>query len=105
MWLTFVKRPYPGNFNIFWRDWNHIVCFFVRFYQIVFWSCAEQTHSSLTSHLLEETYEVLEAIENFNEETGEGSEDLEEELGDLLFQVVFHSRIAADDDLLSEGSF
>ena len=58
---------------------------------------AEQTHSSLTSHLLEETYEVLEAIENFNEETGEGSEDLEEELGDLLFQVVFHSRIAADD--------
>ena len=58
---------------------------------------AEQTHSSLTSHLLEETYEVLEAIENFNEETGEGSEDLEEELGDLLFQIVFHSRIAADD--------
>lgn len=58
---------------------------------------SEQTHSSLTSHLLEETYEVLEAIENFNEETGEGSEDLEEELGDLLFQIVFHSRIAADD--------
>ncbi len=58
---------------------------------------AEQTHSSLTSHLLEETYEVLEAIENFNEETGEGSEDLEEELGDLLFQIVFHARIAADD--------
>jgi XTP/dITP diphosphohydrolase len=46
---------------------------------------------------LEETYEVLEAIENFNEETGEGSEDLEEELGDLLFQIVFHARIAADD--------
>ena len=58
---------------------------------------AEQTHSSLTSHLLEETYEVLEAIENFNQETGEGSEDLEEELGDLLFQIVFHARIAADD--------
>lgn len=57
---------------------------------------SEQTHSSLTSHLLEETYEVLEAIENFNEETGEGSDDLEEELGDLLFQVVFHSRIAAE---------
>ena len=53
--------------------------------------------SSLTSHLLEETYEVLEAIENFNQETGEGSEDLEEELGDLLFQIVFHARIAADD--------
>ena len=51
---------------------------------------AEQTHSSLTSHLLEETYEVLEAIENFNEETGEGSEDLEEELGDLLFLSLIH---------------
>ena len=58
---------------------------------------SQQTHSSLTSHLLEETYEVLEAIESFNEETKEGSEDLEEELGDLLFQIVFHSRIAADD--------
>ena len=58
---------------------------------------AEQTHSSLTAHLLEETYEVLEAIENFDEETGKGSDDLEEELGDLLFQIVFHSRIAAED--------
>ena len=58
---------------------------------------AEQTHSSLTSHLLEETYEVLEAIENFDEVSGEGSESIEEELGDLLFQVIFHSRIAADD--------
>ena len=58
---------------------------------------AEQTHTSLRPHLLEESYEVLEAIDGFNQETGGGSDLLEEELGDLLFQVVFHARIAADD--------
>ena len=58
---------------------------------------AEQTHASLRPHLLEEAYEVLEAIDGFDRETGRGSDLLEEELGDLLFQVVFHARIAADD--------
>ena len=58
---------------------------------------AEQTHASLRPHLLEEAYEVIEALDSFDEATGAGSEHLEEELGDLLFQVVFHSRIAADD--------
>ena len=57
---------------------------------------AEQTHHSLTRHLLEETYEVLEAIEALDESTGEGYEHVEEELGDLLFQVVFHATIAAE---------
>lgn len=56
----------------------------------------EQTHSSLTRHLLEETYEVLEAIEHLDGATGEGFAGLEEELGDLLFQVVFHSVLAAE---------
>jgi tetrapyrrole methylase family protein/MazG family protein len=52
----------------------------------------EQTHQSLTRHLLEETYEVLEAIEGLP-----GSTDhLEEELGDLLFQVVFHATLATE---------
>ena len=41
---------------------------------------AKQTHTSLRSHLLEETYEVLEALDAMNEETGEGSEHLLEEL-------------------------
>lgn len=50
----------------------------------------EQTRTSLKPFLLEEAYEVLEAIE-----TGEPRE-LEEELGDLLFQVVFHSRLAEE---------
>lgn len=56
----------------------------------------EQTHHSLTRHLLEETYEVLEAIEDLDTETGEGYHHLEEELGDLLFQVCFHSTLAAE---------
>jgi tetrapyrrole methylase family protein/MazG family protein len=50
----------------------------------------EQTHESLTRHLLEESYEVLEAIE------GGDDAHLEEELGDLLFQVVFHAAIARE---------
>jgi tetrapyrrole methylase family protein/MazG family protein len=59
----------------------------------------EQTHRTLTRHLLEETYEVLEAIEALDEDGG-GFEHLEEELGDLLFQVVFHSTLATE-----EGEF
>jgi tetrapyrrole methylase family protein/MazG family protein len=57
----------------------------------------EQTHSTLTRHLLEETYEVLEAIEALDVGTGEGFGHLEEELGDLLFQVVFHATLAAEE--------
>ncbi|MEO7428888.1 MAG: MazG family protein [Acidimicrobiales bacterium] len=78
----------------------------VRFHQLVRrlraecpWDC-EQTHASLRRHLLEETYEVLEALDHVDEETGAGFDDLEEELGDLLFQVVFHSVLAAE-----EGQF
>jgi len=59
----------------------------------------EQSHQSLTRYLLEESYEVLEAIEELTPD-GEGYEHLEEELGDLLFQVVFHSVLAAE-----EGQF
>jgi XTP/dITP diphosphohydrolase len=56
---------------------------------------AEQTHASLLRYLLEEAYEVVEAVE-------EGSrEDLREELGDLLLQVVFHARLA--EELGDEG--
>ncbi|MGI8984360.1 MAG: MazG family protein [Acidimicrobiales bacterium] len=57
----------------------------------------EQTHRTLTRHLLEETYEVLEAIEALNELEGEGFDHLEEERGDLLFQVVFHATLAAEE--------
>ncbi|WP_207782668.1 MazG family protein [Phytoactinopolyspora limicola] len=53
---------------------------------------AEQTHRSLATYLLEETYETLEAIE-----AGDDT-DLREELGDLLLQVIFHARIAEERD-------
>ncbi|MDQ3983214.1 MAG: MazG family protein, partial [Actinomycetota bacterium] len=53
---------------------------------------AEQTHESLRVHLLEEAHEVLEAID-----AGATGEHLEEELGDLLLQVVFHAQLAADE--------
>jgi tetrapyrrole methylase family protein/MazG family protein len=57
----------------------------------------EQTHRSLTKHLLEETYEVLEAIEAYDPTTGAGDAHLCEELGDLLFQVEFHAVIAGQE--------
>ncbi|MGQ0831328.1 MAG: MazG nucleotide pyrophosphohydrolase domain-containing protein [Microthrixaceae bacterium] len=57
----------------------------------------EQTHASLTRHLLEETYEVLDAIAGLDAAGDNGFEHLEEELGDLLFQVVFHSVLAAEE--------
>lgn len=60
----------------------------------------EQTHQSLTRHLLEETYEVLEAVQELDTAGPEGFVHLEEELGDLLFQVVFHATLAAE-----EGQF
>ena len=62
----------------------------------------EQTRESLKPYLLEEAYEVLEAIEE------KDTENLKEELGDLLFQVVFHAQIAKErgeftiEDVLSE---
>jgi tetrapyrrole methylase family protein/MazG family protein len=57
----------------------------------------EQTHHTLRRHLLEESYEVLEAIDHVDVEAGTGFEHLEEELGDLLFQVVFHATLAAEE--------
>jgi tetrapyrrole methylase family protein/MazG family protein len=53
-----------------------------------------QTHRSLTRHLIEETYEVLEAIDELDRP--DGYAHLEEELGDLLFQVAFHANLAAE---------
>ncbi len=50
----------------------------------------EQTHESLKPYLIEESYEVLEAIENGD------MYNLCEELGDLLLQVVFHAQVAAE---------
>ena len=65
----------------------------------------KQTHASLRQHLLEETHEVLEALDARAEvDDGEFDPDLDdhlaEELGDLLYQIFFHARLAAE-----RGSF
>ena len=54
-----------------------------------------QTHASLMPHLVEECYEVLDALAALvGRADGGGYTHLEEELGDLLFQIVFHARLA-----------
>jgi XTP/dITP diphosphohydrolase len=54
---------------------------------------AEQTHRSLTKYLIEESYELVEAIESGNRE------QILEELGDVLYQVIFHSDLAQSGSL------
>jgi MazG family protein len=51
----------------------------------------EQTHASLRKHLLEESYEVYDALE------GGATPELAEELGDLLLQIVLHAQLAAEE--------
>jgi tetrapyrrole methylase family protein/MazG family protein len=55
---------------------------------------AEQTHGSLTRYLLEESYEVVEALDGLPDAAAYAA--LEDELGDLLYQVVFHAVIAQE---------
>jgi tetrapyrrole methylase family protein/MazG family protein len=54
----------------------------------------EQTHESLVPHLLEETYEVVDAVHGLDPDDPKTDEDLIEELGDLLYQIEFHATIA-----------
>jgi XTP/dITP diphosphohydrolase len=54
---------------------------------------AEQTHESLTKYLIEEAYELVDAIESGNRD------EVLEELGDVLYQVIFHSDLAATGSL------
>jgi tetrapyrrole methylase family protein/MazG family protein len=52
---------------------------------------AEQTHKTLARHLLEETYELLDAIDSGDDEA------MRDELGDVLLQVVFHAQMASEE--------
>ena len=52
----------------------------------------EQTHSSIAHHAVEEAYELQAAIASSN------TNNIKEELGDLLLQVIFHSQIAKEDN-------
>jgi tetrapyrrole methylase family protein/MazG family protein len=58
----------------------------------------EQTHESLRTHLLEEAYEVLAAID------GGDPSHLREELGDLLLQIVLHAQISSEEQSFSIGA-
>src|SRR5512137_510028 len=55
----------------------------------------EQTHASLRTYLIEEAYEVLDALES-----GDDAK-FAEEMGDLLLQIVFHSQIAKEEGRLN----
>jgi MazG family protein len=59
---------------------------------------AEQTHESLRPNLLEETYETLEAIDSGDPKS------LEEELGDIMIQILFHGDIARREDNFDAAS-
>jgi tetrapyrrole methylase family protein / MazG family protein len=65
----------------------------------------EQTHASLTRHLLEEAYETLDALEAFvrvdDDDNSDEATHVEEELGDLLFQIVFHAELGDEEELFT----
>ena len=65
----------------------------------------EQTHGSLVRHLLEETYEAIEAIEALGDDPAGASPaaaaHVSEELGDLLCQVFFHATLAEEEGLFN----
>jgi tetrapyrrole methylase family protein / MazG family protein len=63
-----------------------------------------QTHGTLMPHLVEESYEVLDALREMDtaeQSAGTAASHLQEELGDLLFQIVFHARLAQEEGLFT----
>jgi tetrapyrrole methylase family protein/MazG family protein len=67
----------------------------------------EQDHASLTRHLLEEAYEALDALENFvkvqagGESIESAAAHVQEELGDLLYQIIFHAELGDEEQLFN----
>ena len=76
--------PHAGSFERFQETIAHL-----RAPEGCPWD-RKQTHQSLRAYLIEETYEVLEALDN------DDTNALREELGDLLLQIVLHSQIAVE---------
>lgn len=70
----------------------------------------EQTHESLTRYLVEESYEALDALANLAAMIAAGDEDdvlvahAEEELGDVLFQVIFHAELGDEEERFNLAS-
>lgn len=82
--LGIAPLPRPGSFEHFQEIIAHL-----RAPEGCPWD-RKQTHSSLRPYLLEETYEVLDALDHGD------TTALREELGDLLLQIVLHSQIAVE---------
>lgn len=61
----------------------------------------EQTHESLVPYLIEESYEVVDAIQGLDPDDAGTDEHLIEELGDLLYQIEFHATIAEQEGRFS----
>lgn len=83
--MPLVPLP-PGSAR---HSWDDLVEVMARLRRSCPWD-REQTHRSLMPYLIEETYEVVDAIE------GDQEAALCEELGDLLLQVVFHAQLATE---------
>ncbi|MET8144708.1 MazG family protein [Sphaerisporangium sp. NPDC005288] len=79
----------PGSYDLPGARLLDLVAVMDRLRRSCPWD-AEQTHESLLPYLLEESYEVMETIEDGDHAA------LREELGDLLLQVVFHARLAQE---------
>ena len=86
----FPKKPLPPNLDLPGIDQLVAIVAQLRSPVGCPWD-REQTHASLRASLLEEAYEVVEAIDNSDEA------NLREELGDLLLQSVFHAQLASEE--------
>jgi tetrapyrrole methylase family protein/MazG family protein len=85
--ITMPLVPLPAGSTH--HTWDDLVEIMARLRRSCPWD-REQTHESLVRYLIEETFEVVEAIESGSED------DICEELGDLLFQVVFHAQLGTE---------
>jgi tetrapyrrole methylase family protein/MazG family protein len=85
--ITMPLLPLPPGSSH--QNWDDLVQIMARLRRSCPWD-REQTHQSLVRYLIEETYEVVDAIE------GGADVELCEELGDLLFQIVFHAQLATE---------
>jgi MazG family protein len=83
--MPLVPLP-PGSTH---HTWDDLVEIMARLRRSCPWD-REQTHASLVRYLIEEAYEVVDAIEHGNDA------ELCEELGDLLFQIVFHAQLGTE---------
>jgi tetrapyrrole methylase family protein / MazG family protein len=91
----YIPAPVPTDGRSAGDEVTRLVALMVALRERCPWDRA-QTHGSLMPHLVEESYEALDALAEVDgpEADAAAYAHLEEELGDLLFQIVFHARLA-----------